>query len=100
MTSQWPQRQMPCHLGTHGTRNKECTSLDGTNKGESTDAGSFPIIIFNSVVFVTFLCVHTLSIISPLTAALPVLDWILEFHHFALSELGSLWTILLFHQEH
>ena len=60
--------------------------------------GSFPIIFSKSVVFVKFLCVNTLSIFSPLTAPLHVVDLILNF--ILLHRLGSLWPILLFHQKH
>ena len=41
--------------------------------------GSFAIIVSNSVVFVKVLCVNTLSIFSPSTAALNVVDLILKF---------------------
>ena len=40
---------MPCHLSTYGSQIKECTSLDGTIKGESAHVGSFPIIVSKSV---------------------------------------------------
>ena len=41
--------------------------------------GNFPIIVPNSVVVVKFLCVNTLSIFSPSTAALHFADLILNF---------------------
>ena len=75
----WPKRHMPCHLSTYGTQNKECTSLDGTIKGESAHPGSFPIVFSKFVVFVKFLFVNTLPIVSPLSAALHVVDLILNF---------------------
>ena len=100
MTLQCPQSHIPCHLSTYGTQSKECTSLDGPIKGESAHVGSFEIIFSKLVVFVKFLCVNTLSILSSLTAALHVVGLILNFPLLHLTELGSLWTILLFHQKH
>ena len=41
--------------------------------------GGYPIIVSKPVVFVKLLCVNTLSIFSPLTAALHVVDLILNF---------------------
>ena len=58
---------------------KQCTSLDGTMKGESAPVGSFPIIPSTSVVFLKVLCINTLSIFSSLTAALHVVNLILHF---------------------
>ena len=80
---------MPCHLSTYGTQNKDCTCLDGTTKGESAHVGSFPIIFSKSVVFAKFLCVDTLSIFSPLTAALHVLVLILNFILLHCGSLGA-----------
>ena len=54
MTWQQPQRHKLRHLITYGTQNKECTSLDGSKKGESAHAGSFSIIFSKFVVFVRF----------------------------------------------
>ena len=51
--------------------------------------GSFPIIFSKSVVFVKFLCVNTLSIFSPLTAALHVVDFILNFILLHYGNLGA-----------
>ena len=41
--------------------------------------GRFPIIFSESEVFLKFLCVNTLPILSPLTTALHVMDLILNF---------------------
>ena len=52
--------------------------------------GSFPIIVSKSVVFVKFLCVNTLSILSSLTAALHDVALTPNFNPLALWEPGSL----------
>ena len=80
---------MPCHLSTYGTQNKECTSLDGTIKGEGAHLGSFSILFPERVVFVKFLCLNTLSIFSPLNAALHVVDRILSFILLRRGNLGA-----------
>ena len=75
MTWQGPQRHMPYHLSTYGTQNKECTSLDGTIKGESAHEGSFPNILSKSVLLVSCFAVNTLYILSFVTATLHVVDF-------------------------
>ena len=51
--------------------------------------GSFAIIVSNSVVFLKVSCVNTLSIFSPSTAALHVVDFILKFILLHCGNLGA-----------
>ena len=87
---------MPCHLSTYWTKDEECTSLDGTIIKESAHLGSFPIIVSKSVFLVKFASVNTLSIVSPLTAALHVVDFILHFIPLHSGNLGAFGLSFLF----
>ena len=65
---------MPCHLSTYGTRNKECTSPDGTIQGQGAHEGSFPLIVSKYVAHLSCYDGNTLQIVSFVTAALHVVD--------------------------
>ena len=58
--------------------------------------GTFPIIFSKSVVFVKFLCVNTLSIVSPFTAAVHVVDLILNFILLHCGNLGAFGPFFFF----
>ena len=90
---------MPCHLSIYATEKKECTSLDGIIEGEGAYVASFPIIISKSSVFVKLLCVNTLPIFSPLTAALHVVDLILNFIRLHCGNLGAFGLSWQFHHK-
>ena len=67
--------------------------------------GSFPLIVRDFLTIVSqicssceFYCVDTLSMFSPLTAALHVVHWILNFLLLHCGYLG-LWSIFSFHED-